>query len=66
MGSPFDGEQYSVFQVNIFSNNRDIRKCQSFCLKILSRKRGITLSKKKLKDYLPYWYGDSEQLLSFK
>ena len=22
---------YSEFQVNIFSNNRDIRKCQSFC-----------------------------------
>ena len=22
---------YSDFQVNIFSNNRDIRKCQSFC-----------------------------------
>ena len=25
MGSPFDSEQYSEFQVNIFSNNRDIR-----------------------------------------
>ena len=37
---------YSEFQVNIFSNNRDIRMCQSFCMKILSRKRGITLSKK--------------------
>ena len=37
---------YSEFQVNIFSNNRDIRKWQSFCMKILSRKRGITLSKK--------------------
>ena len=24
---------YSEFQVNIFSNNRDIRKCQSFRLK---------------------------------
>ena len=36
---------YSEFQVNIFSNNRDIRKCQSFCMKILSKKRGITLSK---------------------
>ena len=23
---------YSEFQVNIFSNNRDIRKCQSFCM----------------------------------
>ena len=31
---------YSEFQVN-----RDIRKCQSFRMKILSRKRGITLSK---------------------
>ena len=30
MGSPFDSEQYSEFQVNIFSNNRDIRKCQRF------------------------------------
>ena len=37
---------YSEFQVNIFSNNRDVWKCQSFCMKILSRKRGITLSKK--------------------
>ena len=36
---------YSEIQVNILSNNRDIRKCQSFCMKILSRKRGITLSK---------------------
>ena len=25
MGSPFDSEQLSEFQVNIFSNNRDIR-----------------------------------------
>ena len=25
MGSPFDSEQYSEFQVNIFSNNRAIR-----------------------------------------
>ena len=24
------GNNYSEFQVNIFSNNRDIRKCQSF------------------------------------
>ena len=47
---------YSQFQLNILSNNRDIRKCQSFRTKILSRKRGITLSK-KLEDYLPYWYG---------
>ena len=30
IGSPFDSEQLSEFQVNIFSNNRDIRKCQSF------------------------------------
>ena len=30
MGSPFDSEQQSEFRVNIFSNNRDIRKCQSF------------------------------------
>ena len=31
MGSPFDSENnYSGVQVNIFSNNRDIRKCQSF------------------------------------
>ena len=30
MGFPFDSEQYSEFQINIFSNNRDIRKCQSF------------------------------------
>ena len=37
---------YSEFQVNIFSNNREIRKCQSFRTKILSRKWGITLSKK--------------------
>ena len=29
---------YSEFQVNILSNNRDIRKCQSFCTKILSKK----------------------------
>ena len=28
---------YPEFQVNIFSNNRYIRKCQSFCMKILSR-----------------------------
>ena len=53
LGSPFD---YSEFQVNIFSNNRDIRKYQRFHMKILSRKRGITLSK-KLEDYLSYWYG---------
>ena len=46
---------YSEFQVNIFSNNRDIRKCQNFCMKILGRKRGINLSK-KLEDYIPYWY----------
>ena len=31
MGSPFDSKQYSRFQVNIFSNDRDIRKCQSSC-----------------------------------
>ena len=37
---------YSEFQVNIFSNNRDIWKYHCFCMKILSRKRGITLSKK--------------------
>ena len=24
------GNNYSEFQVNIFSNNRDVRKCQSF------------------------------------
>ena len=36
MGSPFDSKQYSEFQVNIFSNNRDIRKCQSFHMKILN------------------------------
>ena len=30
MGSPFDGEQILEFHVNIFSNKRDIRKCQSF------------------------------------
>ena len=47
---------YSEFQVNIFSDNRNIRKCQSFGMKIQSRKRGITLSK-KLEDNLPYWYG---------
>ena len=35
-----------MFTINIFSNDRDIRKCQCFCMKILSRKRGITLSKK--------------------
>ena len=29
---------YSEFQVNIFRNNRDITKCQSFCMNILSRK----------------------------
>ena len=28
------GNIYSEFQVNIFSNNRDIRKCQSFRTKI--------------------------------
>ena len=37
---------YFEFQINIFSNNRDIRKCQSFHTKILSRKRGISLSEK--------------------
>ena len=57
---------YSEFQVNIFSDNRDIRKCQSFRMKILSRKRGITLSKKI--GGLPSDTGmgfpfDSEQLL---
>ena len=26
MGSPFDSEQYSEFQLNIFSNNRDMLK----------------------------------------
>ena len=31
MGSTFKSEQHSEFQVNIFSNNRDIRKWQSFC-----------------------------------
>ena len=46
MGSLLIVNNYSEFQVNIFRNNRDIRKCQSFCMKILSRKRGITLSKK--------------------
>ena len=30
MGSPFDSEQLLSVQVNIFSNNRNIRKCQSF------------------------------------
>ena len=29
ISSPFDSE--SEFQVNIFSNDRDFRKCQSFC-----------------------------------
>ena len=32
---------YSEFQVNIFSNNRDISKCER---EILNRKRGRTLS----------------------
>ena len=45
MGSLLIVNNYSEFQVNIFSNNRDIRKYQSFCMKIQSRKRGITLSK---------------------
>ena len=30
MGSPFDSEQLSEFQINTVSNNRDIRKYQSF------------------------------------
>ena len=30
------GNNYSEFQVNIYSNNRDNRKCQSFRTKILS------------------------------
>ena len=30
------GNNYYEFQVSIFSNNRDIRKCQSFGAKILS------------------------------
>ena len=30
MGSPFDSKNYCEFQLNIFSNDRDIRKCQSF------------------------------------
>ena len=46
---------YSEFQVNILNNNRDIRKCQRFCTKILSRKRGIILLT-KMEDYLLYWY----------
>ena len=29
MGSPFDSKQ--LFRVNIFSNDKDIRICQSFC-----------------------------------
>ena len=29
MGSPFDSKQEPEFQLNIFSNDRDIRKCQS-------------------------------------
>ena len=28
MDSPFDSDNYSEFQINIFSNNRDIRICQ--------------------------------------
>ena len=30
---------YSEFQVNIFSNNRDITKCQSFCTMTLTAPR---------------------------
>ena len=37
MGSPFDSKEqvWSEFQVNIFSNDRDIRKCQRFCMTLL-------------------------------
>ena len=66
MGSPLIMNNYSEFQVNIFRNNRDIRKYQSFCRKIVSRKRGITLSKKNWRITSPTGMGfpfDSEHLL---
>ena len=40
--------------------NRDIRKCQSFRMatpKNSMSKMGHNFVKKKLEDYLPYWYG---------
>ena len=40
MGFPFESKQYSEFQVNIFSYNRDIRKCQSFCTTPPTRSQG--------------------------
>ena len=52
MSSPFDSEQCSEFQVNIFSNNRDIR----LHLENSKSKKGHNFVK-KLEDYLPYWYG---------
>ena len=43
---------YSEFQVKVFSNNRDIR----LHLENSKSKKGHNFVK-KLEDYLPYWYG---------
>ena len=43
MGSPFDRNNYSEFQVNIFSNNRDIR----LLLENSKSKKGHNFVKKK-------------------
>ena len=61
MGSPFDSE----FQVNIFSNKRDIRKCQSFCMTNSKSKKGHNLVKKIWRITSPTGIGspfDSKQL----
>ena len=32
MGSPFESKPLAEFQENTFSNDKDIRKCQSICM----------------------------------
>ena len=50
MSSPFDVNNKSKFQVNIFSNNRDIR----LHLENSKSKKGHNFVK-TMEDYLPYW-----------
>ena len=43
MDCSFDSENtYSEFQINIFSNNRDITKCQSFCTTMTIKTQGYS------------------------
>ena len=61
MRSPFDSEHYSEFQVNVFSNNRDIR----LHLENSKSKKGHNFVKKNWRITSPADMGspfDSEQL----